>query len=110
YIEIFEQRYLSITERSRSLTWLPGSDAEPAGPTGEVPDALVPHRGTVRVPARRSRAFWIDIYIPRDAPAGVHHGTLTVRVDGQVCALPACTLPIALEVLPVAMPDTPPVA
>jgi hypothetical protein len=110
YIEIFEQRYLSITERSHSIPWLPGSDAEPAGPTGWVPDALVPHRQAVLVPARQRRGLWIDIYIPRDAPAGVHRGTLTVRVNGQVCGLPACTLPIALEVLPVTLPDTPPVA
>jgi hypothetical protein len=61
------------------------------------------------VPARQNRGVWVDIYIPRDAPAGVHRGTLTVRVDGQPCALPACTLAVALEVLPVAVPDTPPV-
>lgn len=109
YIEIFEQRYLHIRERSHSIPWLPGSDAEPAGPTGWVPDALVPHRAPVRVPAGENRGIWVDIYIPRDAPAGVHRGTLTVRVDGQPCALPACTLPIALEVLPVAVPDTPPI-
>ena len=109
YIEIFEQRYLHIRERSLSIPWLPGSAAEPAGPTGWVPDALVPHRGPVHVPARQNRGIWVDIYIPRDAPAGVHRGTLTVRVDGQPCALPACTLPITLEVLPVAVPDTPPI-
>jgi Domain of unknown function (DUF4091) len=110
YIEIFEQRYLSITERSHSLPWLPGSDAEPAGPMGWVPDALVPHRQAMVVPAHQRRGLWIDIYIPRDAPAGIHRGTLTVRVNGQVCGLPACTLPIALEVLPVTLPDAPPVA
>ena len=110
HIEIFEQRYLPITERSHSIPWLPGSDAEPAGPAGRVPDALIPHRQAVLVPAHESRGLWIDIYIPRDAPAGVHHGTLSVRVDGQVCTLPACTLPIALEVLPVMLPDAPPIA
>jgi hypothetical protein len=109
YIEIFEQRYLHVRERSHSIPWLPSSDAEPAGPTGWVPDALVPHRGPLHVPARANRGVWVDIYIPRDAPAGVHRGTLTVRVDGQPCALPACTLAVALEVLPVAVPDTPPV-
>jgi hypothetical protein len=110
YIEVFEQRYLPVVERSRSIPWLPGSDAEPPGLTGWVPDALVPHQQAVLVPARAIRGLWIDIYIPRDLPAGVHHGTLTVRVDGRVCDLPACTLPIALEVLPVTLPDTPPVA
>jgi hypothetical protein len=109
YIEIFEQRYLHIRERSHSIPWLPGSAAEPAGPTGWVPDALVPHRGPVHVPAGQNRGVWVDIYIPRDAPAGAHRGTLTVRVDGQPCALPACTLPITLEVLPAAVPDTPPI-
>ncbi|HWN66865.1 MAG TPA: hypothetical protein VNM90_04445, partial [Haliangium sp.] len=110
HIEIFEQRYLPITERSHDIPWLSGSDAEPAGPTGWVPDALVPHRQAVLVPAHQRRGLWIDIYIPRDAPAGVHRGTLTVRVAGQVCSLPACTLPIALEILPVTLPDAPPVA
>lgn len=107
HIEVLEQRYLEIRARSRSIPWLPGSDAAPAGPSGRVPDPLIPHRAPLRVPAGQNRGMWIDIYIPRDAPAGVHRGTLTVRVDGQPCALAACRLPIALEILPAALPDAP---
>ena len=112
HIEIFAQRYVRVRERSQSLPWRPGSDAAPAGPTGMVPDALIPHgpRRPITVPARQLRGLWIDIYVPRDTPAGVHRGSVTVAVDGVPCALPACRLPVELEVLPLALPDTPAVA
>ncbi|WP_428268626.1 glycoside hydrolase domain-containing protein [Haliangium sp.] len=109
HIEIFTQRYVDIERRSHELAWLPDSDAEPAVPVGPMPDALVPHHAPLTVPAGANQGLWIDLYIPRDAPAGVHRGTIAVRVDGQVCELPGCRLPIELEVLAVALPDRPPV-
>ncbi len=109
HIELYTQHYLQIRERSQSIPWIPGSDAEPAGPTGWVPDALIPHRQPFDVPAGRNQGLWIDLYIPRDAPAGLHRGTARIHVAGEPCPLPACILPIELEVLPHTLPDEPPV-
>ena len=39
-----------------------------------------------------NRAVWVDIYVPKDTPAGVHRGKLRVNVDGKPCTLPACNL------------------
>lgn len=113
HIEIFEQHYATVRERSHDIPWLPGSDAQPDVPTGRVPDALIPHRPAthpITVPAGENRGVWIDVYVPRDAPAGTHRGTVTVAVDGAPCALPACRIAVELEVLPLALPEEPPVA
>lgn len=118
HIEVFAQHYVHVGARSHDLAWRAGSDAEPAGPTGWVPDALLPHgphgphgpQRSITVPAGQNRGLWIDIQVPRDAPAGVHRGTVIVAVDGVPCALPACRLPVELEVLPLALPDEPAVA
>ena len=75
HIELFEQHYLEVSERSRTLGWAPGSDAEPGGWLGPIPDALIPLRGAaaptargvsgvIDVPAERNQGVWVDIYIP----------------------------------------------
>jgi hypothetical protein len=88
------------------MVWEPGSAAEPTI-SGFVPDPLEPHRGALGVPAGSAQAVWIDVYIPKDTPRGTHRGTVRIDVGGAPCELPACRLPIALEVLDVAMPDVP---
>jgi hypothetical protein len=104
-IELFDQRYLEVTVRSHDMVWKPWSDAQPADMSGPIPDALEPHRGALTVPARRAQGVWIDVYIPKDAPRGTHRGTVAIDVGGVPCALPACRLPVELEVLDVALPD-----
>ncbi|ACY18798.1 glycoside hydrolase domain-containing protein [Haliangium ochraceum] len=109
-ILIYEQGYLPVRERSHSLTWLPGSEAEPAAPGERVPDILIPHRQPLRVPAGENRGVWVDVYIPRDTPAGIHRGTLRVSAaDGGACGLDACELAISLEVLARSLPEVAPV-
>lgn len=100
-IEVFEQRYLDVTLRSHDMSWKPWSGAQPADFTGRVPDPLVPHTAPVTVPPRENKGMWIDVYIPKDAPAGTHRGELTVFVGGE----PFTTLLVDLEVADVSMPD-----
>jgi hypothetical protein len=104
-IEIFLQHYLNVTTRSHDLSWRPGSDAEPAGMDGWIPDALIPmdSADTFSVPASRNQGVWIDVFIPADTPPGYYPGTLVVEVDGS----PAVQIPVELEVLDAVLPNVP---
>jgi hypothetical protein len=112
-IELFQQIYQNVTERSNGLVWSnPSSAAVPKGWLGPVPDPLVPLdllTSAMSVPANRNQGVWVDVYIPKGTPAGTHRGTLTVRVDGQVCSLAACQIAVELEVKDYTLPDDPPV-
>jgi len=99
HIELFEEHYLTITRRSHERL--------PPGFDGPVPDALIPLRRPLAVPARMVRGVWVDLYIPRDARAGLHRGELRVEVDGRTCSAPGCRLEVELEVLPLAIPERP---
>src|SRR5262245_20488440 len=67
-------------------------------------DALIPW-GQVSasngVPGQTVQVVFVDVYIPHDAPVGVHKGAINVRAD------PALDREIAVnvEVLPFALPD-----
>ncbi len=52
--------------------------------------------------AGTSQTIWCDIYIPRDARTGVYRGRITVQ-EGN---LPAFQIPVELEALDFALPDT----
>jgi hypothetical protein len=108
-IELFVQHYFRLDKPSATLVWKPGSAAQPATELsrGLIPDALVPHRRAFSVAAGRRQGIWIDVYIPKDAPAGRHRGELLVKIAGKVCALPGCRMAVELEVLEQTMPDAP---
>ncbi|PID38965.1 MAG: hypothetical protein CSB49_02755 [Proteobacteria bacterium] len=106
-IELFVQHYFRLDKPSATSVWKPGSAAQPAPEhsQGLIPDALVPHRRPFAVAARRRQGIWIDVYVPKGTPAGVHRGELVVKIAGEVCGLPGCKLPVELEVLSETMPD-----
>ncbi len=87
-IEVLKEWYTNVTENSTSqgsttAAWHHG--------TGWYPDALIPvdaldgagqpfdipDRDNA-VPEQLWQGVWIDIYVPRDAPAGSYSGTVTV--------------------------------
>lgn len=80
------------------------------GHAGRWPDPLIPdvddYAGEKRtafpfdVPAGESRAIWVDIFVPRDATAGLHRGE--VRLKGGVEA----AIPIELVVWDFTLPAT----
>ncbi len=108
-IEIFREHYFEITQRSHDLEWVSGTDAEPLDLTGWIPDALVPWDPpkVLAVPAGRNQGFWVDLYIPKDTPVGLHEGLLTVEVGGSACELVTCQLPVRLRVIDLNLPDEP---
>lgn len=73
------------------------------------PDAarLAPGLGTLAipgernaVPGQRAQAFWLDVWVPPDAPAGTYLGEVTVSWRGG-----SARVPVRLEVLPITLPD-----
>ncbi len=80
---------------------------EPGGwPDGLVPDVdeTVGEKRRafpLDVPARESRALWVDVHVPRDAPPGEYHGTVEVWGEGH-----QARVSVALTVVDWVMPST----
>jgi len=73
------------------------------------PDALVPlklpYRSQIpepdnRIPNQTVQAFWVDIWVPRQAQPGTYHCMATLEADGK-----ASELPIEVKVLAATIPD-----
>jgi hypothetical protein len=110
-IELFTQHYLTITKPTSVRNWFfkPASDPT-EGFVGEVPDALVPvHAKTglgglpIDIQPNTNQGFWVDLYVPRDAPPGRYTGTITLSGND----LETRTLPVLLRVSDVTLPDKP---
>lgn len=81
-------------------TWLDRPDHDKYYPDIAVPLELV---RKFEVPAEQNQSIWADIYIPKTAPAGVYHGTISIREDGVVTHQVATQL----QVRDFSLPDTP---
>ena len=58
-------------------------------------------RGFVPVSSGNSQSFWVDVYIPKNAPAGILSGELSVRVGNEVNQ----TIPVQIQVVDITLPD-----
>lgn len=100
-VSLYRQDYYHVTQRS---------DGE--GDVGLWPDALIPERDSfygedrsafpVDVSGGDEIAVWIDIYVPRDQPAGAYSGSLEVRDAEGI----ADTVQISLVVKDFILPST----
>ncbi|HEY8150852.1 MAG TPA: hypothetical protein VIK51_18240, partial [Vicinamibacteria bacterium] len=107
-IEVFAVHYLSVTETTHAeWAWKPGSPAAPRDTTGWKPVQLVPENARggrgglpLRVDGERNQSVWIEVYTPRDLPAGVYDGAITLTADGR-----ATRLPVELQVFAFTLPD-----
>ncbi|NOZ21679.1 MAG: DUF4091 domain-containing protein [Planctomycetes bacterium] len=91
---LFRQHQLELTvPTARNKTFKPGW----------YPDALIPFRhpvtreplGAARfqavpfdLPANQTHGFWVDIYVPTNAPAGKYQGTYVLRAGGKGVEIP----------------------
>ena len=57
--------------------------------------------GFMPVDSGNSQSFWVDVYVPKDAPVGVLTGQLSVRVGTTVTQ----TIPVEIEVVDITLPD-----
>lgn len=60
-------------------------------------------RQTVHISAGQTQAFWLTVYVPREAPAGFYHGDIEITPQN---ARPT-HVPLLLRVLPFALPPPP---
>jgi hypothetical protein len=110
-VELFTEHYLHVETPSYNDPYEGGFDwTANANPklTGWMPDALIPFSAK---PGKGGAPFdigkdlnqgvWVDIYVPKELPAGVYQGTVSVTVSGKEAA----ELPVSLEVLGLALPD-----
>lgn len=71
------------------------------------PDILVPFEAmnisTFTVASSSSQVVWVDIYVPKAAPAGLYTGSINVYEGTQI----STTIPIRMTVYPFTMPDVP---
>ncbi|MGM0575118.1 MAG: hypothetical protein ACQEXJ_05245 [Myxococcota bacterium] len=125
-VELFYVRYLPIEGLSR-LMWegyderhVPEPFRRPHGSRGDgsggwkdrphhdhsYPDIAVPIEleQPFRIKAGTSQMIWVDVTIPKDAPAGPWNGELEVREGDEVVR----TLPVHLDVRDFTLPDEPP--
>jgi hypothetical protein len=126
-IELFYIRYLEIKGLSHDLCYdasyderhVPERFRRPWTGEGEgtgtwqdrpdhnkfYPDIAVPLEliQKFNIAANTNQSIWADIYIPKNAPSGTYHGTLTVKENGTTTN----TIPVSLTVRNFALPDYP---
>jgi len=105
--ESYDERH--IPERFRrpwsgegegSGTWLDRPDHNKLYPDIAVPLELVP---SFDIPARRNQSIWVDIFIPKDTPAGLYTGTVSIA-EGDAAIR---RIPVDLTVRNFILPDLP---
>lgn len=71
------------------------------GVQGLWPDPLFPLTTPVDLAANTNQPLWLRVSVPRDAPAGVHRGTLTLTAEGW-----RAEVPLSVEVFGFTLPET----
>ena len=79
--------------------WKDRPDHDKFYPDIAVPIELVP---TFNIAPGQNQSIYVDVYIPRTAPAGLYQGTVTVRQGGTTT-----DIPVELTVYNFSLPDTP---
>lgn len=107
-IQVFSMHYIQVQEAT-SAGWIFNrrSPAAPPNPIGWKPEVLVPENAKagmggfpLSVPANANQSIWFEVYTPRDLPAGIYRGTVTINVGDQ-----ATQLPVELQVYDFTLPD-----
>jgi hypothetical protein len=87
--------------------WFVPDDQDTSPERPWYPEVLLPLEGPLEIPAKdngvpgqRVQVVFVDIYIPRDAPAGLHRGKLRVTSPGW-----EREIRIEVQVLPLTLPD-----
>lgn len=106
----------AVVATNRLEAWFPVSRYSPrlvnSLGSGWYPDALIPMEGEIwrrhgrelskipsqlnHVPQQRAQAYWIDVWIPPNLPAGVYSNELSLSWRGG-----SMSLPVRLDVLPI---------
>lgn len=106
-IQLFTVNYLNVTKTTEASWFYWSKNAIPADTTGWKPVQLVPENAKagkggfpVSVAPQQNQAIWIEIYTPRELPAGLYRGQIQVKMDGQTKRIP-----LELELFDFTLPD-----
>jgi hypothetical protein len=70
------------------------------GTAGWWPDPLPPYDGPFTAPAGENHPLWITVRVPKDSPAGIYKGEITLAAEGW-----SCRVPVELRVWGFTLPD-----
>jgi hypothetical protein len=107
-IELFTEHYLEIKDRSTGgSSWSPAAQP-PSYYLGWVPDALIPFTAPpdlggapFDISPRSNQGVWVDIWIPRETPAGEYTGEIQIDSGGRL----SNRIPLTLLVYDFSLPD-----
>ncbi|MBI2990164.1 MAG: DUF4091 domain-containing protein [Candidatus Magasanikbacteria bacterium] len=119
-IELFYVRYLEIQGISKFIgsglqypngisqlpnRWQGTSWPERPDHNKNYPEIAVPLEleNTFSILQGKNQSIWIDVYIPKNAPAGLYSGNFNIYEKGQL----AGSVPVELQVLDFSLPDRP---
>jgi len=71
------------------------------GTLGPWPDPIPPIREPFTANAGENKPVWVTVYVPKDRPAGMYRGQLSITSDGTSVT----SIPIEIEVYDFTLPD-----
>ncbi len=83
-----------------SGTWTQRPDHDKFYPEIAVPTEVA---GAFNIDVGKNQSIWVDIYIPKTAPAGLYTGNVSISLNGSVVR----TVPVELTVRNFTLPDVP---
>jgi hypothetical protein len=89
-IQVLRVGYVPVTRKT-----------DRTGTLADWPDPLPPQRQPIGLAAGMNQPYWIRVKVPKDIPAGIYRGAVTVEADG----VKASTV-LNVEVYDFALPDT----
>ncbi len=96
----YDEQQLPARLRATDRQWVNRPAANKNFPDIAVPIEL---HSTFTVAANKNQSIWADIYIPKNAPAGIYNGTVNIKENGVITR----TIPVQLTVKNFALPDEP---
>ena len=64
------------------------SPSDDLGSIGDWPDPLPPLRQFFTVPANENHPVWVQVYVPKNTPAGDYNGTVRVMIGSKTINIP----------------------
>jgi hypothetical protein len=89
-VEVLRVGYVPVTKKT-----------DKTGLLAEWPDPLLPQSRPFTLEAGKSQPFWIRVKAPKEVPAGIYRGTVTVEAEGV-----KVSTVLNAEVYDFALPDT----
>ncbi len=102
-LEFFREWYLEVTEPSTAMYGAPSSQG-----AGWYPDPLLPLEAEKNLQEmaldqpQDYRSIWVDLYVPRETPAGTYRGQIKISSDQELIQ----NLKLDLTVWNFTLPDT----